>query len=231
MIFDVDGTLYRQAPVRRAMALRLLSYSIGNPRAGLKTTAFLRHYRRAQEQLRETATEASQLETACRASGVEFQCGADCVREWIERRPLDLVAKSIYPGLASLLSRAAERGIKLAVVSDYPAKEKLRALGLERFFQCVLSPSDPRMGRLKPDPSGILAVLHELKIDASSAVYIGDRPEVDAAAAKRAGIACIILGRASAPPSGEWLAASDYLRLAAMLGLEEETQLREVIAR
>jgi phosphoglycolate phosphatase/putative hydrolase of the HAD superfamily len=153
------------------------------------------------------------------------------VSEWIEKRPLDLVARSIYPDLTSLLSRAAERGIKLAVVSDYPAKEKLRALELERFFGCVLSPSDPRMGRLKPDPGGILAVLQELKIDASSAVYIGDRPEVDAEAARRAGIACIILGRTSGPPSGEWLAAPDYLRLAAMLGLEEKAQLCEVIAR
>ena len=70
----------------------------------------------------------------------------------------------------------------------------------------------------------------ELKIDASSAVYIGDRPEVDAAAAKRAGIACIILGRASGlPPEIGWLRG--LLRLAAMLGLEEKTQLREVIAR
>ncbi len=187
MIFDVDGTLYRQAPVRRAMALRLLSFSIGNPLAGLKTAAFLRHYRRAQEQLRGTATDRGQLETACQHSGVELRWGADCVRDWIERRPLDLVVRSIYPDLTSLLSRAAERGIKLAVVSDYPPQEKLRALGLERFFGCVLSPSDPRMGRLKPDPSGILAVLQELKIEASSAVYIGDRPEVDGEAARRAG--------------------------------------------
>ncbi|MGA7234885.1 MAG: HAD family hydrolase [Bryobacteraceae bacterium] len=231
IIFDVDGTLYCQAPVRRGMALRLLSYSICNPLAGLKTAAFLRHYRRAQEQLRGAATDNSQLETACQHSGVELRWGADCVRDWIERRPLDLVAKAIYPGLASLLSRAAERDIKLAVVSDYPAKEKLRALGLERFFRCVLSPADPRMGRLKPDPGGILAVLQELKIDASSAVYIGDRPEVDAEAARRAGIACIILGRASRPPSAEWIAAPDYPHLAVMLGLEEKPQLREVIAR
>jgi FMN phosphatase YigB (HAD superfamily) len=231
IIFDVDGTLYRQAPVRRAMALRLLSYTIGNPFAGVKTAGFLRRYRRAQEQLRATGAGLDQLQAACRTSGVDLRWGADCVREWIERRPLDLVAKAIYPGLKPLLLRAAERGIKLAVVSDYPAQEKLRALGIDRCFSCVLSPSDPRMGRFKPDPSGILAVLRELKIEAGSAVYVGDRPEVDAEAATRAGVACIILGRPSGPPSGEWLGAPDYPRLAAMLGLDEKPQLREALAR
>jgi len=38
------------------------------------------------------------------------------------------VAKAIYPGLAVLLMRAEEGGIKLAVVSDYPAQEKLRVV-------------------------------------------------------------------------------------------------------
>jgi HAD superfamily hydrolase (TIGR01509 family) len=230
LIFDVDGTLYRQPPVRRGMALRLLSYSTRNPLAGLKTAAFLRHYRRAQERLRGNGSCRDQLHTACRDSRVKLEWGEGCVREWIEQRPLDLVAKAIYPGVAALLHRAEERGLRLAVVSDYPAVEKLRALGLDRYFRCVISSPDPRMARFKPDPGGILAILQELKIDAAEAVYIGDRPEVDAEAAKRAGVACIIVGRASGPPSGEWLAAPDYRRLAAMLGLEEKTQLREVIA-
>jgi putative hydrolase of the HAD superfamily len=230
-IFDVDGTLYRQGPVRRGMALRLLSYSIRNPLAGLKTASFLRHYRRGQERLRGRGSGADQLQAACRNSGVELKWGEACVREWIERRPLDLVARAIYPGLEPLLLRAAERGIKLAVVSDYPAQEKLRALGLDRYFRCVIGPSDSRMTRFKPDPGGILTVLRELKIDASSAIYIGDRPEVDGEAARRAGVACIILGRASGAPSREWLAAPNYYHVAGMLGLEEKTPLSEVIAR
>lgn len=230
LIFDVDGTLYRQAPVRRGMALRLLSYSIRNPLAGLKTAAFLRRYRRAQERLRETGSCQDQLQAACRHSGVELDWGEGCVREWIERRPLDLVARAIYPGLAALLIRAAERGIKLAVVSDYPAQEKLRALGLDRYFRCVVSPPDSRVRRFKPDPGGILAVLGELKIGAAEAVYIGDRPEVDGEAARRAGVPCIIVGRESGPPSGEWLAAPDYARLAAMLKFEEKPQVSQVIA-
>jgi HAD superfamily hydrolase (TIGR01509 family) len=231
LIFDVDGTLYRQTPVRRGMALRLLAYSIRRPLAGVKTAAFLRCYRRAQERLRGTGSCRDQLHTACRDSGVELKWGEECVREWIEKRPLDLVAKAIYPGVAALVMRAAERGIKLAVVSDYPAQEKLLALGLDRYFRCVISPPDPGMERFKPDPSGILAALRELKIDAAEAIYIGDRPEVDAEAAKRAGVGCIIVGHTSGPPSREWLAAPNYYRVAAMLRLEDKAQIREAIAQ
>src|SRR5262249_38118542 len=147
--------------------------------------------------LRENGSCRDQLHTACLDSGVALEWGEGCIREWIERRPLDLVAKAIYPGLAALLMRATDRGIRLAAVSDYPAQEKLRALGLDRYFSCVISPPDPRMARFKPDPCGILAVLQEFKVDAADAVYIGDRPEVDAEAAKRAGVACLIVGRAS----------------------------------
>jgi putative hydrolase of the HAD superfamily len=230
LIFDVDGTLYRQAPVRLRMALRLLAFSMRSPLAGVKTAGFLRHYRHAQERLRRAGPCRDQLNIACLDSGVELKWGDECVREWIEKRPLDLVAKAIYPDLAALLARALERGLKLAVVSDYPAQEKLRALGIDRYFCCVISPPDLRAPRFKPDPCGILAVLRELTIEAAEAVYIGDRPEVDGEAARRAGVACIIVGPDSEPPSREWLAAPNYRRVAAMLGLEEKTQVREVVA-
>src|SRR5262249_35947034 len=136
-----------------------------------------------------------------------------CVEEWMERRPLDLVAKAIYPGLVAFLEKAAQRGIDLGVVSDYPAQEKLRALGIEAYFRCVISSSDPQVRRFKPAPDGILTVLRELNVHPAQAIYIGDRPEVDAKAATSAGTACAILGRPSGRAPGGWLEAPDYFRL------------------
>lgn len=219
LVFDVDGTLYRQTPVRRGMAFRFLSYALRNPAPALRTAAFIRQYRWAQEQLRGVGSTSDQLRLACEHSGADCKWGARCVEEWMEKRPLDLVAKAIYPGVVPFLAKAAQRGIKLAVVSDYPAQEKLRALGIDDYFCCVISASDPRVRRFKPAPDGILAVLRELKIDPSYAIYIGDRPEVDAEAAKSAGTACAILGHASTPSSGGWLGAPDYFRLGSLLGL------------
>lgn len=138
----------------------------------------------------------------------------------MEKQPLDLIAKAIYPGLTQFLAKAKQHGIKLAVVSDYPAEEKLRVLGIDAYFCCVISSSDPRVRRFKPAPDGIRAVLRELEVDPSHAIYIGDRPEVDAEAAKLAGTACAIIGHTSSPTSGTWLRASDYFRLGALLGFQ-----------
>jgi len=220
IVFDVDGTLYRQVPVRRGMALRLLSYALRDPASALTTALFIRHYRRAQEQLRGVGSRSDQLRVACQRSGTDCVWGMKCVEEWMEKRPLDLIAKAIYPGLTEFLAKAKQRGIKLAVVSDYPAEEKLRALGIDADFCCVICSSDPRVLRFKPAPDGILAVLRELDIDPSHAIYIGDRPDVDAEAARSAGIACAILGHTSSPSSGTWLGASDYFFLGTLLGFE-----------
>ena len=220
IVFDVDGTLYRQRPVRRGMALRLLWYALRDPAAARITALFIREYRHAQEQLRAAGLTSDQLRVACERSGTDCAWGTRCVEEWMEKKPLDLVAKAIYPGLTQFLSKAKQRGIKLAVVSDYPAEEKLRVLGIDPYFCCVISPSDPRVRRFKPAPDGILAVLTELKIEPSQAIYIGDRPEVDAEAARSAGMACAILGHTSTPTSDSWLGASDYFRLGALLGFK-----------
>ena len=218
LIFDVDGTLYRQAPVRRGMAFRLLTYGLRNPAPALRTAAFIRQYRRAQEQLRGIGSTSDQLRLACEHTGADWKWGSKCVEEWMERGPLDLVAKAMYPGLVPFLAKATQRGIKLAVVSDYPAQDKLRALGIHTYFCCVINSSDPRVRRFKPAPDGILTVLRELNIEPSHAIYIGDRPEVDAEAAKSAGAGCAILGRSSTTPAGGWLVAPDYCRLGTLLG-------------
>ena len=219
MIFDVDGTLYRQAPVRRGTAFRFLCYALRHPAPALRAAAFLREYRRAQEQLRAVGSGPDQLRVACESTGTEYAKAMAYVQCWLEGRPLDLVAKAIYPGLVPFLSKATERGIKLAVVSDYPAEEKLRALGLDAFFCAVISASGPSGRRFKPAPDGILAVLEELAVAPSHAIYVGDRPDVDAAAAKAAGTACAILGYPPNPDPGGWLGAPDYFRLASLLGL------------
>ena len=42
------------------------------------------------------------------------------------------------------------KGIRLALVSDYPATKKLRALRLDTYFSVVLTAQDDRVGVFKP---------------------------------------------------------------------------------
>lgn len=217
LVFDVDGTLYDQRGLRMAMLRRLAGACARNPRAGLGTLRIIRAYRRAQEELRLAPASGplaqAQLDRACAASGLPAQRVSDTVAEWMERVPLGILSRFAHPGLTHLLAAAEARGIPCAVVSDYPAADKLRALGIGRHFRTVVSAQD--VGAFKPDPAGLMQALRELGVEPANAVYVGDRADVDLVTARRAGTACVLIGRT---PSPSCTVVRDYAELQALLG-------------
>ena len=223
ILFDVDGTLYRQGPVRRALACRLLRMHARRPMAGLRTARSLLAYRRAQEHLRRQAGSGDlgqqQLQLASRWTGAEPGALRSAVSRWMEEEPLGLLRASVRDGLAELLDLAGRRGLRLAACSDYPAARKLGAMGIAGAFPVVVSAQDPDVQRFKPDPRVLETALRRLGVEKEEALYVGDRPEVDAVAARRAGIACAIVGREAPPgPTGTWVGFADLRQLAAFLG-------------
>ena len=96
IVLDVDGTLYQQGPVRRAMMGRLARAHWCRPTSGLSTTRILAAYRRAQESLRSSAFEGdlgtAQIDLAAEQSGADAATVQACVDHWMETAPLDLVA-------------------------------------------------------------------------------------------------------------------------------------------
>lgn len=222
IVFDVDGTLYRQGGLRRAMLLRLLFEAFSSPRSSIATFRALRAYRRAQEHLREAPVEgalaAAQLRIACRESGVAEEVVARTVARWMDAEPLPLLERFVDPALRTLLATARSRGLRLGVLSDYPAAAKLEAMKLTEFFDAVVSAHDAEVNRFKPHPSGLVEALRRLGALPAQALYVGDRSDVDAAVARAVGVACIIVGRPGHPePSESWTPASDYAELHAML--------------
>jgi FMN phosphatase YigB (HAD superfamily) len=202
LIFDVDGTLYRQAALRRRMLVRLLSTHVWRPRRGLTTMRVLSAYRKAQETLRETLLGTSaaidlasaQIAMAAKNAGADRDRVAAVVGTWMERAPLSLLPGCRRPGLVELLDEARRAGVRLAVLSDYPAQAKLEALGIAPAFEAVVSSSDPHVQRFKPDPRGLKVLAARMGVDCRRAIYIGDRPEIDAAAARQAGMSSFIIG-------------------------------------
>lgn len=222
VIVDVDGTLYRQGPLRRAMLWRLLRAHLTAPGAGVRTLRALRAYRRAQEALRERRGDVSdlafaQIEHACRASGVPARELGACVARWMESEPLGLVAACRRDGVVEFLRAARGRGLRLGVFSDYPPGPKLVALGVAGLFDVVVSAQDPEVRRFKPHPRGLEVTARLLGVEPGQAVYIGDRPETDAVAARAAGMACAILGGRTPGRDEGWLPIAGYPALSATL--------------
>jgi HAD superfamily hydrolase (TIGR01509 family) len=203
VIFDVDGTLYRQSSLRRAMATRLVRAHLTRPVLGMRTFRALEAYRKAQEHLRDSGggpyedLAEVQLRVACERSGSEREFLGTCVERWMEREPLDLLAPRIRPGLIEFLSACRSRSFKLGVLSDYPAQAKLEALGLAGQFDLVMSAQAPEIGVFKPDPRGLVVVAARLGVRPERCLYVGDRVGVDDAAAAAAGMPVFIVSSAS----------------------------------
>lgn len=202
LIFDIDGTLYDQRRVRACMLLRLLRNAAINPLTAVRTLRVLQSYRRAQEVLRHRDFDADtvpidltseQIRVACELSGASRQEVTAATARWMETVPLDLIGRARYVGLIELLESARERGIGLAVCSDYPAAAKLDALGIRRFFDVIVTAQDPEVGRFKPHPRSIEIALHRLNISPNDALFVGDRPDVDGVAATMAGVPVIMV--------------------------------------
>jgi phosphoglycolate phosphatase/putative hydrolase of the HAD superfamily len=65
------------------------------------------------------------------------------VGEWIFRRPLRHLGKCRRKDVPSFLSFVEAHGMKAGVFSDYPAVEKLAALGLDSQISLALCATDP----------------------------------------------------------------------------------------
>jgi FMN phosphatase YigB (HAD superfamily) len=195
-LVDLDGTLYKSRPVQLAMAIELLLFGWG----AIKT---LRTFRHAHEELRGVSPDAAslalspfqrQLNHAANKLGRPSEEVERTVRDWMFRRPLKWVARSKRSDLLAQLARFREGGGKTALVSDYPATDKLQALGAAGLFDLVVSNGEPGgPSKLKPDPEGYLSAAQRLGVAPEACLVIGDRDDADGVAARAAGMAVHII--------------------------------------
>jgi len=95
-----------------------------------------------------------------------------------------------YEGIPELLSTLADRGYRMAIVSN-KVDEAVKALAAH-FFGDTITVAIGNSDRIKrkPAPDTVYAALEELGVPAEDAVYVGDS-EVDLATARAAGLPCI----------------------------------------
>jgi HAD superfamily hydrolase (TIGR01549 family) len=162
----MDGTLYRQLPVRLCMALSLAAYYIRRLDA-LDELLEIQRYRRSVEN-----------------GAVEAAAGA--VKYWMEEAPLKYIAVFRNKKLLSFVEAQRRRGAAVVVYSDHPAKEKCRALNLTPDY--IFCSRDKEINCGKPDARGLRHIVGLLGLGAEEILYIGDRYEKDGLCAKELGM-------------------------------------------
>lgn len=186
VVFDLDGTLYEQRPVRLAMAAGLLGHVARTGRFG--DARVLAQFRRLRERLGDEALEAFEPELYARAAaatGRDRPALQALAEDWLERRPLRHLRSARVPGAAELFAALRRSGRRIGVWSDHPVVDKLAALSLAADH--AVAANDRDIGCLKPLPLGLETIMERAGVAPAATLMIGDRPERDGEAARRAG--------------------------------------------
>ena len=223
IIFDVDGTLYEAAPLRRRMIAELLLYCARKPRQ-LETLRVLQVYRHEREKLAdEGATEIIQQQYERPASrlGLSPRTVEALITPWIHQRPLRHLGPLRVPGVRRLFDQLRASGRVVAIFSDYPAQEKLEALGLAADH--IVTATDAEVNRLKPDPRGLEVLLHRLGAEPADCLFFGDRDSRDGAAARRISLPYLLRSARVTDQATEF---NDYSEILGSLTREQKPVLK-----
>ena len=174
IIVDLDGTLYYQKPMRIAMVVEMLLnfWLIGD-------FLIVKKYRELYEAGLQEKERFDRLPN--RAPKI--------IQEWMIDRPQRHIRKYRDRSLIALLQKVQQNDVKIIVYSDYPVKDKLKAL----CFSPNHAYDSNDIGCLKPDARGILKVLEEQNISVQECLVIGDRYKKDGILAENMGSDYIIL--------------------------------------
>jgi HAD superfamily hydrolase (TIGR01549 family) len=198
-LLDLDGTLYRARWVKIMMAAELAL-------DGFRAARSLRRFRREHELIREQQAESEQqgshgreegklapnpfqLQLARAAGSLDMDQEAlqIIVERWMIERPGKWLARFKRHELFDDIRTFRAGGGKTALVSDYPARSKLRALGATQLFDVVVASGEPGgPQRLKPHPEGYLRAAESLGVAPERCLVLGDRDDADGAAARAA---------------------------------------------
>ena len=192
VVFDVDGTLYDQSKLRRKMGRMLLANCL--TKGGFSTIQILRSYRKWREDLADGEVEAFEGVLTKRLADRYKRSEADIsqlVSSWMEVKPLPFLRECRFPGVEAVFARIRQAGKRIGILSDYPAHDKLAALGLEA--DVIVSARDEEVDILKPNPRGLLRIMALAGADAGATVMVGDRAERDGEIGRRAGVRTLLL--------------------------------------
>lgn len=203
VIFDLDDTLYPERDYCMS-GFRAVAGYIAQRFPGASAD-FLFEKMKA-EFVAENRTRT--FNAALEAAGITYdrECIAKLVEVYREHRPdlkLPDVTRDVLDGLTLRY--------KLALLTDgYLPEQRLKveALGIEKYFGCVIYTEELGRENWKPSPLGFQKIMYELGIEAGECVYVADNEQKDFIAPNLLGMASI---KVSGPDSLYSASSSDPL--------------------
>ena len=99
----------------------------------------------------------------------------------------------LFPRVKETLTAFRNTGLRLALLSDFPPVQKLSQLGLDGFFDVVLSSENT--GALKPSAIPFAALISGLALPPKEILYVGNSASFDVEGALSAGMKAALIRR------------------------------------
>jgi len=168
------------------MVLHLVTHCLIHPttiRSARLIWTFRRHYERFA--VEGTGDRAAGYVLAASQLGISVKRVQEVIEDWMLVVPLRYIRACRFPFVAEFMSELRRRSIKIGVLSDYPSERKLCALELNA--EAVIDAGSEEVAAPKPHPKGLLMICEQFEVEPSNVLFIGDREDRDAEAARRAG--------------------------------------------
>lgn len=185
VIFDLDGTLFDKSglPFHLIMSDFRHMFVLNNERKARKSLAG-----------QYFGSERTYYETLYGKVAVLSHIPVNKAKWWYEHsympKMVDVLRKHYHlqPWTKDTLLGLREKGIKLAVFSDYGCvHDRLEALQFDHnWVDCITDA--PTMGGLKPCKESLLRVCQQLGVSPNETLMVGDRDDTDGEAARRCGM-------------------------------------------
>jgi putative hydrolase of the HAD superfamily len=199
--FDLDGTLYPE------WRMNLAGLSIA-----LRQFSLLRAFSTARTALREGPHPGSGVGELDAASAFRFRQAEQVagILRWSREQAAEKIDEIFYGlverkfehirpfrGVVDCLSRLESRGVALGVLSDLPPQNKLKFLGLDRYFSVSLCAED--FGCLKPSPEPFLGLAKAMGFAPEEMLFVGNKQVYDIQGAKAVGMKAAYIGSKPSP--------------------------------
>lgn len=193
LLLDLDGTLYHQPPVRILNSLKILFLLICSPSTRTEIR-ILRRYRILREVFSEQLKPIAEVETVLAIeTGMTWEEIRKIRDKWMVNQQATMVRLARRRWLLKYVHKLQQKGIQVAILSDYPISHKISQLRMLPTFQ--VCSEDERIRYAKPHPRGVEEIIRLSGFSPDEILFIGDREDRDGAAAIMAGVRFLMVGR------------------------------------
>lgn len=191
VLFDVDGTIYSSLRMRIYIALHMCIHILIHPK-DIKIIKIISTFRKEREKRAgqyfggRESLESLQYRWAAEVLGISVDEVRTVIAMWMYTVPLRYMRYSVYKDVFAVLDILKQKGVKVAMVSDYPVTDKLKAIGIA--VDVEVSALDADVSALKPSTRSYEKAIQVLGMKNSDCWIVGDRGDRDGAVAQSLGV-------------------------------------------